>query len=382
MLFTESVSAHRWLDGLMGIEIGGAANNPFNIPGCIYVDYTDDMTTIFKNAERESAGTPLAVDVVAPGDALPFGDATLDYVLSSHVFEHFWDPIAAIKEWIRVLKPGGIVYMIVPHKERTFDAPRPRTRLVELIQRHSGRIVLPPDADPHGHHSVWITEDVVELITYLGFEALEVQDTDDKVGNGFTIVFRKPGDERPRMLGLDLGCGNNKRAGTIGIDKRPGPDVDIVLDLNDCALPFADDSILEVYSNGLFPYLADPVAMLREIIRVCQRNAIVQIWTPHGANDNAMLLGSRHAFTNATWFDLLQSDRFADCSGNLTFKEIVLLVPSATIAEYERQGVPLDFAIRHHTNVVSRIGALLTVRKPHAVVQTSYVQRTLKDDGA
>jgi ubiquinone/menaquinone biosynthesis C-methylase UbiE len=46
------------------------------------------------------------VDIVAPGDKLPFANNSLDYVLSSHVLEHFWDPIKTIKEWLRVVRPG------------------------------------------------------------------------------------------------------------------------------------------------------------------------------------------------------------------------------------------------------------------------------------
>jgi hypothetical protein len=32
---------------------------------------------------------------------------------------------------------------------------------------------------------------VVELINYLGWRLVAVQDTDDKVGNGFTVVIQK-----------------------------------------------------------------------------------------------------------------------------------------------------------------------------------------------
>jgi hypothetical protein len=31
---------------------------------------------------------------------------------------------------------------------------------------------------------------------------------------------------------LDIGCGSNKTPGAVGIDARPGPNVDIVWDLD------------------------------------------------------------------------------------------------------------------------------------------------------
>jgi len=49
---------------------------------------------------------------------LPFEENTFDYVISSDVIEHTPDPLAAVKELIRVLKPGGKICITVPN--RTF----------------------------------------------------------------------------------------------------------------------------------------------------------------------------------------------------------------------------------------------------------------------
>lgn len=55
---------------------------------------------------------------------LPFKDGVLDWVLSSHLLEDFldWDPI--LKEWIRVLKPGGYLIIQMPDHERFQKACR------------------------------------------------------------------------------------------------------------------------------------------------------------------------------------------------------------------------------------------------------------------
>lgn len=184
----QSPLAHKLLDGLSGVEIGASAQNPFGL-NTRNIDYSDDYTTVFKLEELSSTGTYAKVDLVAAGDALPLEKDSVDFVISSHVIEHFYDPIRAVKEWLRVVKPGGYVYIIAPHKERTFDKPRPRTPLKELIDRHERP--NPPVPDHHGHYSVWITEDFLELSNHFNWKVIAWQDVDDKVGNGFTIVIQK-----------------------------------------------------------------------------------------------------------------------------------------------------------------------------------------------
>src|SRR4051812_37190468 len=85
-----------------GIEIG-AHGRP--IPG-IKAYYVDRV--------REFEGTKCPVHVLADGAQLPFRDSSLDYVASSHVLEHLANPAGAILEWYRAVKPGGILYMIIP----------------------------------------------------------------------------------------------------------------------------------------------------------------------------------------------------------------------------------------------------------------------------
>lgn len=188
MKFKESSLAHELLDGLVGIEIGGSAHNPFNIAGCKNVDYTGDVTTVFKQEELKQCGEYLPIDIIADGDKLPFYDESLDFVLSSHVIEHFENPLATLREWMRVIKSGGYIFIICPHKERTFDRDKPRTLLQELIDRDSKNIFK---LAPHSHCVVWITEDLLEVCKYLNYKVVIWQDIDDKVGNGFTVVIIK-----------------------------------------------------------------------------------------------------------------------------------------------------------------------------------------------
>jgi len=192
--FPESALAHKYLDGLNGVEIGGSAHNGFGIKGCRNVDWTAEHT-LAKADEVKLCGEFLPVDIVADAAALPFNDASLDYVISSHQIEHHWDPIGVLKEWRRVVRPGGYLFIVVPHKDRCEpDNTMPTTTLAELEARHRGD-TKPPDDYPgmfYAHRSFWNPEAFREVLYSLALPVVDHLSVDDKVGNGFTFVCQKP----------------------------------------------------------------------------------------------------------------------------------------------------------------------------------------------
>jgi ADP-heptose:LPS heptosyltransferase/predicted SAM-dependent methyltransferase len=46
-----------------------------------------------------------------------FADDAFDFVYSSHLLEHIVDTEAVLREWLRVLSPGGYLVLYLPHKE-------------------------------------------------------------------------------------------------------------------------------------------------------------------------------------------------------------------------------------------------------------------------
>ncbi|MEI6724356.1 MAG: class I SAM-dependent methyltransferase [Betaproteobacteria bacterium] len=222
--------ATQYLETLHGIEIGASTQNSFGLKRSINVDFSDEQGGLW----QDKACAPAIVNVVANGDDLPFKDNTLDYVLASHVIEHFFDPVKALREWHRVIRPGGYVFVIAPHMDRMFDQYREPTPVQELLERNAGRLSFSDYARPlspaalvkfgkgkldpqdypqrlirdkgapleegwvwydqndHHHWSAWRTADFVELVKALGYKIVEIQDYDDKIGNGFTVVIRKP----------------------------------------------------------------------------------------------------------------------------------------------------------------------------------------------
>jgi predicted SAM-dependent methyltransferase len=130
--------AARYLRGT-GIEIG-ALHNPLEIPAGAHVRYVDRMRTEeLREHYPELNGQPLVdVDLLDDGEQLgTIPDGSVDFVIANHFLEHCQDPLRALSNFARVLRPGGIVYLAVPDKRDTFDAERPVTSLDHLFRDHA-----------------------------------------------------------------------------------------------------------------------------------------------------------------------------------------------------------------------------------------------------
>jgi len=188
--------------------------------------------TIWEGAIKEGGtfrfhpGKPAGVQFIGEGaDLRMIADCAYDFVLSSHMLEHSANPLGALAEWRRVLKPGGALILVVPHRDGTFDHRRPVTtfsHLVDDFTRSTGEDDLThveesldlhdPSMDPdaHGidlreragrnlefralHHHVFDTQLVVSAVEHAGFElsAVEPQQPYHVV-----VVARRPADGVP-----------------------------------------------------------------------------------------------------------------------------------------------------------------------------------------
>lgn len=67
-------------------------------------------------------------------------DDQYDFLLSCNNLEHIANPINALMEWKRVIKPNGIIILILPRKESNFDHKRPVTSFRHLKQDFENNI--------------------------------------------------------------------------------------------------------------------------------------------------------------------------------------------------------------------------------------------------
>ena len=82
---------------------------------------------------------------------------------------------------------------------------------------------------------------------------------------------------------LNLGCGNKSIDGFIGVDKFPCDAVDVIADLTE-SLPFNDNSVSEIYMDNVIEHILDIPSLLSELSRICEKGALVTIFTPHFAS--------------------------------------------------------------------------------------------------
>lgn len=66
----------------------------------------------------------IPVELKDGGDAMDLPEGPFDYVFSSHCLEHLIDPVAALEHWRDKIKPGGVLFLSLPHPDMTYWRPQ------------------------------------------------------------------------------------------------------------------------------------------------------------------------------------------------------------------------------------------------------------------
>lgn len=119
-----------------GIEIG-AMHFPSPAHRGMRVKYVDntsleDSVAKFPELRGQKIVRP---DYIEDGFELAsFSPASQDFVIANHVLEHAPNPLRALSNWVRVLRPGGALLVSVPLAAACFDRGRTETTLEHLVQ--------------------------------------------------------------------------------------------------------------------------------------------------------------------------------------------------------------------------------------------------------
>jgi SAM-dependent methyltransferase len=162
---------------------------------------TEDLQFRYHPAKR--AGQQFICDATNLG---PIPSSSYECLVASHCLEHVANPLRALEEWKRCLVNGGLLLLVLPHKDGTFDWRRPTTKLSHMIQDYNQQIGeddlthLPEILSLHDlsrdraagskeqfsdrclnnyanraiHHHVFNTLTAVELLDHAGFGIIRV----------------------------------------------------------------------------------------------------------------------------------------------------------------------------------------------------------------
>lgn len=92
---------------------------------------------------------------------LPYGDGVADVVFIEHCLEHVngSDAFKFMEEAHRILKPGGILRICVPHLDRITDVAHCRDLIVN-----------------HGHQMVYNEGNMITMLQIAGFDSVSIVD--------------------------------------------------------------------------------------------------------------------------------------------------------------------------------------------------------------
>jgi SAM-dependent methyltransferase len=134
------------LHGARALEVGGPSH-VFSSTGllpaydaCAAVDGVQFAADTIWHGEQGAGpfspqpGPPTGTLHITDGATLDgLADGAYDAVLSSHVIEHFANPLRALASWRRVAREGGQLLLVAPHMSGTFDHRRAVTPLEHMV---------------------------------------------------------------------------------------------------------------------------------------------------------------------------------------------------------------------------------------------------------
>lgn len=200
-----------------GLEIGPGANPYCDLSNTTFLDR-------FPNRE-EGCVVP---DIVSDAHDIPVPDNSYNFVLSSHTLEHLPNTLQSLLEWKRVVRPGGAIFLVLPHCVRTYDRNRSRTtfqhhledcetgigyedvqHLPEWESTVQSSIDLHPwtqkpeairangklnwdwmIANGKVHYHVWTQDEVIALLQHIGCSIIFVLEKSSIRPNSFVVVAR------------------------------------------------------------------------------------------------------------------------------------------------------------------------------------------------
>lgn len=194
----ESVSS---LPGLQVLDVGcGAGGILERLAPQIARPYGIDRDVASLHRQRANISR-----IAGSTTALPFAPATLDLVICSWLLEHLAEPIAAVAEMARVLKPKGHLVFLTPHAHHwlvRLNRLVPRLAQARLVQALYAR--APDDTFPVTYQ-LNTPAAITRIAGTVGLEAVALSCISDLTYLAFNDFFFALSVLLERLVGSDEG---------------------------------------------------------------------------------------------------------------------------------------------------------------------------------
>lgn len=136
-----NTTLQRITSGKRGVEIGGPSSTGtvvYEHAACLdNVIFSNDTVWSNHGSEYNYYGDKKGKVII--NDAVNISqvaDEVYDFCFSSHSLEHIANPLKAVREWLRIIKTGGHVIIIVPEKSACFDHKRAYSKFATLLSQY------------------------------------------------------------------------------------------------------------------------------------------------------------------------------------------------------------------------------------------------------
>lgn len=127
-----------------------------------------------RNVIREGLQSRIKLEHLDAKD-LPYSSGSFDWVISNSIVHHIPDPLPCVREMIRVLVPGGLLFV------RDLLRPADQTTLTHLVQTYAaGANAHQQQMFDDSLHAALTLEEVRTMLTTLGLPAAWATQTTDR----------------------------------------------------------------------------------------------------------------------------------------------------------------------------------------------------------
>lgn len=181
---------HRSVGRCTGLQVGdfGCGFNATTVRGMLDDVAHAHLVDVSIAGDLQADARVTAMEGSLP-DVLPKLDTeSLDVVMCMSVLEHLWEPLEALCEFRRIVKPGGTVLLNVPS-----------WRGKRFLELSAFRLGLSPAAEMNDHKAYYDPRDLWPLLVRAGFQPSGIRCFKHKFGLNTFAVCAVPPEPDPHQ---------------------------------------------------------------------------------------------------------------------------------------------------------------------------------------